>query len=100
MKLNVKSFVLTMAIIISVPSIVLFVWSSLNGFGLIIVKIFESVHPSGGLSIVENLDSNFLSKLPGVAINSLYVIIDSVIIGYAFSKLYNFLCDRFPENRE
>lgn len=98
MKLNVKSFVISVTVIFSLPMIILFIWSSLNGFGLIPVKIFESVHPSGGFSIIENLSGTFLDRLPGILINSVYVIIDSIIFGFAFSKLYNFFNEKFPES--
>jgi len=100
MKINVKAFVIALSVIISVPMIVLFIWSSYNGFGILPVKIFESIHPSGGMSIVENIDGTFMTRLPGVLIDSLYIIVDSVIISFAFSKFYNYLSSKFPEIKE
>ena len=90
MKLNIKWFSITTLIIGTVPMVILFVWCSINNFGIDIVRLFESVHPNGGLSIIETADSAFIARIPGIAINSLYAALDSLIAGFAFSALYNF----------
>ena len=89
MKLNIKWFSLSLMIVFTVPSMVLFIWCATNGFGAEIVRLFESVHPSGGLSIVENMTGAFSSRIPGIAINTVYAAVDSFIGGFAFSLLYN-----------
>ncbi len=100
MKINVKAFVISFTIVVSMPMVILFIWSALNGFGLMIVKIFESIHPSGGMSIVENINGSFTALLSGIIINSLYMMIDAFIVAFAFSKLYNFLSEKFNETRK
>ncbi len=97
MKINVKAFVISFTAVVSVPTIVLFIWSAFGGFGLVIVKIFESVHPSGGMSIVQNMDGSFAALISGIIIDSLYVIVDSFIFAFAFANLYNFLTEKFKE---
>lgn len=90
MKLNIKWFSITTLIIGTVPMLILFIWCSINNFGIEIVRLFESVHPNGGLSIIGNIDGTFTSRIPGIAINTLYASLDSLIAGFAFSALYNF----------
>lgn len=92
--INVKSFSITAMIVATVPGIILFVWSSINGFGIELVRLFESIHPSGGLSIVNNFTDGFLKCLPGILINTFYSAVDSFIAGFAFSSLYNYLASR------
>ncbi len=90
MKLNIRAFALSFTILASVPFIVIFIWCSVNGFGSLVVQIFESLHPSGGYSIIKNMSGAFTAKLPGIAINSIYILIDSFISAFVFASFYNF----------
>src|SRR4030042_2545934 len=89
MKLNIKWFSVTTLIIGTIPFLILFIWCSVNGFGVELVRIFESIHPNGGLSIFNNIDESFISRLPGIIINTAYAALDSFIFGITFSSLYN-----------
>ena len=95
MKLNIKSFCLAVFILSTVPALILFIWCSATGFGADIVRLFESIHPSGGLSILSNDAPSFSGHLPGIAVNTLYAAADSFIAGIAFSSLYNFFVSKF-----
>lgn len=97
MKLNVKWFSITALIVVTVPSAVLFVWTSINGFGLEMVRLFESLHPGGGLSILNNIENGFTGCIPGILINVFYAAVDSFIAGFAFSSLYNLFLSRFEK---
>lgn len=94
MKLNIIYFSITTLIIGTIPLSVLFIWCALNGFGAEVVRLFEIIHPSGGLSIIENMDKEFSARILGIIINILYGAVDSFIAGFAFSSLYNFLVSR------
>jgi len=89
MKLSIKWFSVTTLIVGTVPAAILFIWCAFNGFGAEIVRIFESIYPSGGFSIIDNMDKTFISRIPGIVINSCYVAVDCFIMGFAFSSLYN-----------
>ncbi len=95
MKLNTKWFTVTAVIVGTVPALILYIWCSINGFGAELVSLFESVHPSGGFSIVANLNEPPASRIAGVIINTLYTLVDFFILGIAFSGLYNFLVTKF-----
>lgn len=99
MKLNIKWFSITTLIIGTIPLLILFIWCSINSFGIEIVRLFESIHPSGGLSIVENINNNILTRIPGIIINTIYAALDSLILGFAFSTLYNFFITRFDSGK-
>ena len=99
MKLNIKWFSITALIIGTVPMLILFVWSSINNFGIDVVRLFESVHPNGGLSIIENIDGPFTARIPGIVINTMYAALDSLIAGFAFSALYNFFISVSEKNK-
>ncbi len=99
MKLNIKWFSITTLIIGTVPMLILFIWCSFNSFGIEIVKLFESVHPSGGLSIVENINNTISTRIPGIIINTLYAALDSLILGFAFSAVYNFFITKFDSGK-
>ncbi|MBN1501105.1 MAG: hypothetical protein JW982_13170, partial [Spirochaetes bacterium] len=90
MKINIRAFALSFTICVSVPFIAIFIWCSANNFGSLVVQIFESLHPSGGYSIIRNMNSGFTSKIPGIAINSAYILIDSFISAFVFASFYNF----------
>ncbi|MBP7734854.1 MAG: hypothetical protein KA369_02665 [Spirochaetes bacterium] len=90
MKLNIKWFSITTLIIGTLPMLILFIWCSINNFGIEVVRLFESIHPNGGLSIIENIEGTITSRIPGIAINTMYAAFDSLIAGFAFSALYNF----------
>lgn len=83
MKLNVKAFAIAIMIVITVPSMVLFIWCAINGFGINVVQIFETLHPNGGFSVIKD------ASAIGVIINTIYAAVDSFIFGFAFSSLYN-----------
>lgn len=95
MKFNVKWFSITALIIGTIPFMGLFIWCSINGFGIEIVKLFESVHPSSGYSIFQNMDKAFSGRIPGIIIDTVYAALDSFILGFSFSGLYNFFVARF-----
>lgn len=99
MKLNIKCFTITALIIGTTPLLILFVWCAVNGFGLEAVRLFESIHPSGGLSIIDAMNGSFVSRIPGIAINTLYAAADSLIAGFGFSTIYNFFIDRFENGK-
>jgi hypothetical protein len=99
MKLHIKSFCITALIIGTMPLLILFIWCSINGFGIEVVRIFESIHPSGGLSIFNNLDKSLLNRLPGIIINTAYAALDSFIFGITFSSLYNFFISKFESQK-
>ncbi len=94
MKLNVKWFSITGLIMGGGIGLILFIWCSANGFGLQLVQLFESIHPSGGLSIVANISGSFVSKIPGIIVNTVYASVDSFIITFCYSGLYNLLISR------
>ena len=85
MKLNVKAFAISLMIVFTVPSMVLFIWCAVNGFGIEVVRIFETLHPNGGFSVVKD------GSIVGVVVNTIYAAVDSFIVGFAFSSLYNVL---------
>jgi len=97
MKLNIKWFSVTALVIGTVPALVLFIWCAINGFGMELVRLFESIHPSGGVSIVENMDKAITGRIPGIFINMIYAAVDSFIAGFAFSSLYNLFVGKFGE---
>jgi hypothetical protein len=74
----------------------LFIWCFFNGFGAEVVQLFESIHPSGFSILSGELSTG--GRLLAVGINTLYVIVDSFILGAAFSGLYNFLITRAEKN--
>ena len=84
-------------IVVTIPSMIIFIWCSINGFGADAVKLFESIHPSGGLSIIENMDKSTSFKLLGALIDTFYSAIDSFIAGFAFSGLYNLFISKFEK---
>ncbi len=91
MKFDIKAFTASFTIISVSFSLILFVWCSANGFGAQIVQLFESVHPTGGFSIIENINSSFFAKIPGIFINTIYVALDAFIVSFLFSSLNNFI---------
>jgi hypothetical protein len=99
MKLNIKWFSISTLIIGTVPMLILFVWCSINNFGIEVVRLFESIHPNGGLSIIENIDSPVMARIPGIVINTMYAALDSLIAGFAFSALYNFFVSMSEKNK-
>lgn len=99
MKLNIKWFSITTLIVGTVPMLILFVWCSINNFGIEIVRLFESIHPNGGLSIIETIESGIATRVPGILINTLYAALDSLIAGFAFSALYNFFVSFSEKNK-
>lgn len=99
MKLNILWFSITALIVGTTPLLILFVWCSINGFGIEGVRIFESLHPSGGLSIIENINNDFVARIPGIAINTVYAALDFLIMGFAFSAIYNFFTNKFDRKK-
>jgi len=97
MKIHVTFFTICTAVVGGIPLIVLFIWCAANGFGSDIVRLFESVHPNGGLSILEQYERGFVAAIPGIAVNSLYALLDAIIVGFVFSSLYNILVGRFSD---
>lgn len=93
MKLDIKAFTLTSLIIITAVSAILFIWCSINGFAFEVVNLFEILHPSGAFSIGQNLGNPFVSKIPGIIINTLYAAADSFILSFLFAVLYNRLTE-------
>jgi hypothetical protein len=94
MRLNIKAFAVSALIIGTVPTAILFIWCGINGFGADLVRIFESIHPSGAYSILGNIDKPFSGLIPGILINTFYAAVDSFIAGFAFASLYNLLNGR------
>jgi hypothetical protein len=99
MKLNILWFSLTALIVGSTPLLILFIWCSINGFGIEAVRIFESIHPAGGLSIIENLNGGITARIPGIVIDTAYAALDFLIAGFAFSALYNFFAGRSEKTK-
>lgn len=94
MKLQVKWFTLALVITGVIPSIILFTWCALNGFGEDLVRMFESIHPAGGFSAIPNSGLERPMRLVAALINTLYSMADLLIAGVAFSSLYNFFLSR------
>jgi len=97
MKLHILWFSITALIVGTTPLLILFIWCSINGFGIDVVRVFESIHPSGGLSIIENIDSGIVARMTGVAIDTAYAALDFLILGFAFSTIYNFFVNKFDK---
>lgn len=97
MKLSIKWFSITALIIGTIPLMILFIWCSINNFGIEIVKLFEALHPSAGLSIFNNINNTLVDRIPGIIINTAYAALDFLIIGFAFSSLYNFFINKFEK---
>lgn len=95
MKLNVKWFSIASLIMGTIPLLALFIWCAINGFGAQLVGLFESIHPSGGFSIIENIDKELSTRIIGILINTLYAAIDSFILGFGFSSLYNLFISKY-----
>ncbi len=101
MKLQVKWFTLSLVLAGLIPSVILFAWCAVNGFGTEVVRLFESIHPAGGFSVIPSAGSTALSRIIAVVINSLYSAVDFFIAGILFSSLYNFFTERFsPANND
>lgn len=99
MKLNILWFSITAMIVGTTPLLILFIWCSVNGFGIEAVRIFESIHPSDGLSIIENINNSVTARIPGIAIDTVYAAIDFLIAGFAFSAIYNFFVNKFDRSK-
>lgn len=97
MKLHIRSFCLTVMILFTIPALALFIWCSVTGFGTELVRLFESVHPSGGMSILSNTAAPLWGRVPGIVVNTLYMAADSFIAGMAFPSLYNFFVSIFEK---
>ncbi len=99
MKFNVKWFSITLMLVVSVPALALFIWCSATGFGADIVKLFESIHPSGGFSIIKQLTQSkgFSSCIPGIVINFFYTVVDTFIVGFVFASVYNTFVSKFAK---
>ena len=95
MKLNAKWFSLSVMIVFTILSLTLFIWCTINQFGAELVRLFESIHPNGGLSIVENISGGIGVKIAGICINTLYAAVDSFIITFAITSLYNIFAKKF-----
>ncbi len=95
MKINIKAFTIAFVIAGTLPALLLFIGCSVNGFGAEIVRLFESVHPSGGFSIIENIDNDIGIKVVALAVNVVYTIADCFIMGFGFAALYNIILVRF-----
>ena len=97
MKLHIRSFCITAVILTVLPGLGLFIWCSLTGFGFEVVRLFESIHPSGGLSILPGAGDAVASKVPGIVVNTLYLAVDAFIASVLFSSIYNFFVDLFEK---
>lgn len=97
MKFDIRSFTASFTLTVTIFSLLLFTWCSINGFGAQIVQIFESVHPSGGFSIIDNFDANLISKIPGIIINTLYAAIDSFIFSLLIAIFNNFFLNKLKK---
>ena len=97
MKFSIKWFSITALIVGTVPAAVLFAWCAFNGFGAEVVRLFESVYPSGGFSILESMDKPFTNRIPGIIIDTCYVAVDCFILGFAFSSLYNLFAGKITK---
>lgn len=89
MNINLKAFTISFTLVVSIFSLILFIWCAINGFGAQLVQIFESIHPSGGFSIIENYNGSFLYITAGIAINTAYTILDTFIASFIFAFTYN-----------
>jgi hypothetical protein len=99
MKLSNKWFTITALIVGTTPLFFLFLWCAINGFGLEAVRLFESIHPAGGFSIIDAMNGPFVARIPGIIINTLYAAADSMIAGFGFSTIYNFFIGRFEAGK-
>ena len=94
MKLNTKWFSISLMIVGASFFLIFFIWCSVNGFGAELVRIFESIHPSGGLSIYQNMGKSFVSLIPGILVDTVYAAVDFFVFGFAFSSIYNLFVSR------
>jgi hypothetical protein len=99
MKLHVKWFTLSLVLTGLIPSLILFSWCAVNGFGTELVRVFESIHPAGGFSVIPSAGSTPVSRVIAVVINSLYCAVDFFIAGILFSSFYNFFLERFSSTK-
>ena len=99
MRFDVKAFTASFTIITAGFLFLLFVWCSANGFGAQIVQIFESIHPSGGFSIIENIGSSFFMKVPGIFINTVYAVLDAFIFSFLLSSLNNLIVTKSKKKK-
>ena len=80
----------------SIIALQILVWAMVFIFAnAAFVRLFESIHPSGQFSIIQNIDKEFSQKIIGILINTLYAAVDSFIFGFILSSLYNFFVERF-----
>jgi len=92
MKLNVKAFALAVTIFYGAMVLIFCIWHSCTGFGKEFIKIFESIHPG-----IVRLDffseattgASFVKNIPAILINTIWALIDGLIIGACISLLYN-----------
>lgn len=100
MKLNLKAFVISMVIIVTVPWLLLFIWCGINGFGVDLVRIFESIHPAGAFSVAAEAGKGIGATIVAAIINTVYVAVDTFIVSLVFVLLYNWFAGIFsPEEQ-
>ena len=97
MKLNVKWFTISSMIVVTIPMILLFIAFVLFGLGGELVKLFESIHPGGGFSLINNIDKDEKILFVGILINIIWTMVDVFLFAFALSSLYNSFLDRFAE---
>ena len=92
MKLNVKAFSLAVMIFYGAVIFIFSIWHSLTGFGREFLKMFESIHPSFinlDFSPAVSMGKSFVSNIGAVLINTLWAVIDALIIGVCIAGAYN-----------
>jgi len=97
MRLHIRAFCLASVTTATLPGFIIFVWCSLTGFGTELVRLFESIHPSGGLSIIDNVNNSFTSCIPGIVVNTLYTAVDAFILSIIFALFYNLFIGKFEK---
>jgi hypothetical protein len=94
MKLNVKAFSFAIMIFYGAIIFIFSIWHSLTGFGKEFLKMFESIHPSFitlDFSPAVSMGKSFVSNIGAVLINTVWAVIDGLIIGVCITGLHNWL---------
>lgn len=103
MKLNTKSFSLAIMIFYGAIIFIFGIWHSFTGYGKEFIKTFESIHPSfTSLNYIENVSSgaSFLKNIPAILINTVWAIVDGLIIGVCIAGLNNWFIKKEEKKQQ
>jgi hypothetical protein len=93
MKINIKTFVISLAVMLSVPLLIISIWTRLSlSFGREFMDFFNSIHPHPFRATFANL--KLYEHLIGVSFDLFYILVDTIIFCLGFGLLYNWLNTR------